>query len=115
MNFNIGHFIAEKVPLGLLELAASTPHGVETAAPQECFANGGMMPPRLLAAGDPGECVSRGTAAGCGVGGGAARVGGSVGYQDGDGGLGGEEVGEGELKNEFASGEGPGAIRWSRS
>jgi hypothetical protein len=67
LNFNIGHFIAEKVPLGLLERSASTPHGVETAAPQECFANGGMMPPRLLAAGDPGECGSRGAVAGRGV------------------------------------------------
>ena len=103
------------MPLGLLELAASTTPGVEATSPRGCFANGGMMPPRLLAAGDPGECGSRGAAAGHGVGGGAARVGGSVGYQDGDGGLGGEEVGEGELKNEFASGEGPGAIRWSRS
>lgn len=48
------------------------------------------------AASNPRECVSRGAAAGCGVGGGAERAGGSVGYQNGDGGMGGEEVLMGE-------------------
>jgi len=54
---------------------------------------------------DPGECVSRGAAAWCGVGGGAAGVGEPVGYEAGDGGLGGEEVGE-EMREP--------AVRWSR-
>ena len=46
------------------------------------------------AAGDPGECVSRGAAAGRGVGGVAEGVGGSVGCEAGDGGLGRVQVGE---------------------
>ena len=46
------------------------------------------------AAGDPGECVSRGAAAGSGVGGGAEGVGGSAGCEAGDGGLGREQLGE---------------------
>jgi len=46
------------------------------------------------AAGDQRERVSRGAAAGCSVASGAEGVGESLGYQAGDGGVGGEEVGE---------------------
>jgi len=66
-------------------------------------------------ASDPGECVCRGAAAGCGVSSDAAGVGEPVGYEAGDGRLGGAKVregqGRGEMKYEFASSALPEAVR----
>jgi hypothetical protein len=77
-----------EIPHGLLELVSSAARVAETAAPRGCSANGGLMPPRLVAAGNPGEWVSRGAAARYRMGGGLAGSGGCRGSRgNGSGGF----------------------------